>query len=51
MTLAEEDSKNDLKLNPGNYGMNVPSACTIVIIAGKWEMAAKSSVKGFQVST
>ena len=34
MTLAEEDSENDLQLNPGSHGMNVPSACSIVIIAG-----------------
>ena len=34
MKLADEDSENDLQLVPGIHGMNVPSACTIVIIAG-----------------
>ena len=34
MKLADEDSKNGLQLVPGSHGMNVPSACTIVIIAG-----------------
>ena len=34
MRLADEDSENDLHLVPGSHGMNVPSACTIVIIAG-----------------
>ena len=35
MRVAEEDSENDLQLNPGSHGMNAPSACTIVIIAGE----------------
>ena len=34
MRLADEDSDNDLQLVPGSQGMDVPSACTIVIIAG-----------------
>ena len=34
MKLADEDSEDDLHLVPGSHGMNVPSACTIVIIAG-----------------
>ena len=38
MTLDDEASGQNktekLKLVPGSYGMNVPSACTIVIIAG-----------------
>ena len=34
MRLADEDSKNGHQLVPGSQGMNVPSACTIVIIAG-----------------
>ena len=34
MTLDDEDSVNGLKLVLGTHGMNVPSACTIVIIAG-----------------
>ena len=34
MRLADEDSENSLQLVPGSHGMNVPSASTIVIIAG-----------------
>ena len=34
MRLADEDSDKGLQLDPGSHGMNVPSACTIVIIAG-----------------
>ena len=34
MRLVDEDSKNVHQLVPGSQGMNVPSACTIVIIAG-----------------
>ena len=34
MKLADEDSGNDLQYVLGSQGMNVPSACTIVIIAG-----------------
>ena len=34
MRLDDEDSENDLQLVPGSHGMKVPSACTIVIIAG-----------------
>ena len=34
MRLADEDSENGIHLVPGSHGMNVPSACTIVIIAG-----------------
>ena len=34
MRLADEDSEDDLKLVPGSQGISVPSACTIVIIAG-----------------
>ena len=32
--LDDEDSGDGLKLVSGSYGMDVPSACTIVIIAG-----------------
>ena len=39
MTLDDEVSGQNqtekLNLVPGSYGMNVPSACTIVVIAGK----------------
>ena len=35
MTLDDEHAGKGLKLIPGTFGMNVPSACTIVIIAGK----------------
>ena len=34
MRLADEDSENGLQPVPGSHGMNVPTACTIVIIAG-----------------
>ena len=34
MRLDDEDSGDDLKLVSGAHGMDVPSACTIVIIAG-----------------
>ena len=34
MTLDDENGGKGLKLVPGTFGMNVPSACTIVIIAG-----------------
>ena len=34
MRLADENSENSLQLVPGSHGMGVPSACTIVIIAG-----------------
>ena len=36
MTLENEESGNeDLWLNPKTHGMNAPSTCTIVFIAGK----------------
>ena len=35
MRLEDEDTGYNLQLVPGTYGMNVRSACTIVIIAGK----------------
>ena len=34
MRLDNEDTENGLNIVPETYGMNVPSACTIVIIAG-----------------
>ena len=34
MILADEESEKGLQLDPGSHGMNNPSACTIVIIAG-----------------
>ena len=34
MRLDDEDLGDGLKLVSGSYGMDVPSACTIVIIAG-----------------
>ena len=36
MTLDEENEEMGLNLVPGTFGMNVPSACTIVIIAGMY---------------
>ena len=35
MTLENEESGNGLNFIPQTYGMDVPSACTIVVIAGK----------------
>ena len=35
MRLDDEDTGKGLQLVPESYGMDVPSACTIVIIAGK----------------
>ena len=32
--LDNEDTKNTLHIVPETYGMDVPSACTIVIIVG-----------------
>ena len=34
MRLDDEDSVDGLKLVSGTHGINVPSACSIVIIAG-----------------
>ena len=34
MRLDNEDKGNRLKLVPETYGMEVPSSCTIVIMAG-----------------
>ena len=34
MSLDDEDTGNGLRLVPGSHGQNVPSTCTIVIIAG-----------------
>ena len=39
MTLDDEDPGNVLYFIPQTFGMDVPSACTIVIIAGKiWQL-------------
>ena len=35
MHLDNADTGKGLQLVPGTHGMNVPSTCTIVIIAGK----------------
>ena len=35
MTVDDEDSDTGLDIVPKSYGMDVPSACTIVIIAGE----------------
>ena len=35
MRLDNEAIGNGLQLVPETYGMNVPSSCTIVIIAGE----------------
>ena len=34
LKLADEDSEKGFQFVPGHQGMKVPSACTIVIIAG-----------------
>ena len=39
MKLDDEESDTGLDIVPESYGMDVPSACTIVIIAGKiWQL-------------
>ena len=35
MQLDNAETRNGLQLVPNTHGMNVPSTCTIVIIAGK----------------
>ena len=35
MELDDEDTEDGVQFVPGSDGMNVPSTCTIVIIAGK----------------
>ena len=35
MRLDDENTGKGLQLVPETFGMNVPNACTIVIIAGK----------------
>ena len=35
MALNDEEIGNGLQIIPETYGMDVPSACTIVVIAGK----------------
>ena len=35
MQLDYAETGKGLQLVPGSYGMNVPSTCTIVFIAGK----------------
>ena len=40
MRLDDEDTGKGLKIIPETYGMDVPSACTIVIIAGKWRQSS-----------
>ena len=35
MRLDNNDTGNSLQLVPETFGMEVPSACTIVIIAGR----------------
>ena len=49
MRLADEDSENGLQLVPGSHGMNVPSACTIVIIAGFRFQINTHSSKNFKI--
>ena len=34
MTFDDENGGKGLKFVPGTFGMNVPSTCTVVIIAG-----------------
>ncbi len=45
MTLDDEDTENGLQLVPGSHGMNVPSTCTIIIIAGKIRKALNNRIK------
>ena len=42
MTLNDEDTgNNSLQIVPETYAMDVPSACTIVIIAGKIKVSSQ----------
>ena len=45
MRLDNEDTGKGLKLVPETYGMNVPSSCTIVIIAGNRKFFEKLYLK------
>ena len=45
MTLNDEGTGNGLLIVPETYGMGVPSACTIVIIAGKIEISGQDTKK------
>ena len=48
MMLDDEDSGTGLNFVPESNGMDVPSACTIVIIAGEiLNMAMIDSLKDF----
>ena len=58
MNLDDEDKKNEtetknekLQLVPGSYGMNVPSACTIIIIAGRHECKTENKTTYIFFST
>ena len=44
MTLENEESGNGLNFVPQTYGMDVPSACTIVVIAGKNTFLTRTSL-------
>ena len=44
MTLENEESGNGLNFIPQTYGMDVPSACTIVVIAGKNTFLTRTSL-------
>ena len=43
MRLDDEDTGNALQLVPGSQGQNVPSTCTIVIIAGVNDIDTKKT--------
>ena len=45
MILDDEDSEDGLKLVSGTHGMDVPNACTIVIIAGCYLTPKVGSLK------
>ena len=43
-SIDDKNPSNTLKLVPGTYGMNIPSSCSIVIIAGTKMLANTLSV-------
>ena len=47
MELDEEDTGDGIQFVPGSDGMNVPSTCTIVIIAGITDTQEKERYDNF----
>ena len=47
MELDDEDTEDGIQLAPGSDGMNVPSTCTILIIAGIIDTQKKKRYDNF----